>query len=123
MWKSPASYFGPYAVEAGGFAFALSQRFAHVWCDKWVVQLGLQLLDEGDFCCFQLVFRNGMLDGHGNVLVIFVVFGPPSDGQFCMHNLVVMYLLEFATAAGFPVLKVVLAASDVSEFRKILCRG
>ena len=55
--------------------------------------------------------------------MIVVVFGPPSDCQLCVHNLVLLDLLVFAIAAGLPVLQVVLAAANVPEFGELPVQG
>ena len=88
-----------------------------------MVELGLQLLYVCGFHCLQLFRGNGVLDGDGHKAMIVVVFGPPSDCQLCVHNLVLLCLLVFAIAAGFPVLQVALAAANVSEFGELPVQG
>ena len=63
-----------------------------------MVELGLQLLYVCGFHCLQLFWGNGVLYGNGHKAMIVVVFGPPSDCQLCVHNLVLLYLLVFAIA-------------------------
>ena len=84
-----------------------------------MVEFGLQLLYVCGFHCLQLFCSNGALDGDGHKAVIVVAFGPPSDCQLCVRNLVLLYLLVFAIPAGFPVLQVMLAAANVSEFGEL----
>ena len=69
-----------------------------------MVEFGLQLLYVCGFHCLQLFWGNGVLYGNGHKAMIVVVFGPPSDCQLCVHNLVLLDLLVFAIAAGLPVL-------------------
>ena len=122
-WQPLAPDFGPNASESSCFAAPLfvneAQRFAHVGRDMRMVELGLQLLYVCGFHCLQLFRGNGVLDGDGHKAVVVVVFGPPSDCQLCMHNLVFLYLLVFAIAAGFPALQVMLAAANLSEFGEL----
>ena len=60
-----------------------------------------------------------MLDGDRNEAVVIVVLGPPSNCQLCVRNFVLLYLLVFAVAAGFPVPQIVLAASNVLKFGEL----
>ena len=80
-----------------------------------MIELGLQLLNVCCFHRFQLFLRDGVLYSDGYKLMVVVVFDPPSDCQLCVRNFVLLNLLVLSIATGFPVLQVVLAASNVPE--------
>ena len=118
--KHFAPDFCAYAPKSRCFALALSvqkaQGSAHAGGNVRVIELGLQLLYVSSFRRFQVLLCYGVLDGDGKEAMVIVVLGPPSDCQLCVHNFVLLYLLVFAVAAGFPAPQIVLAASNVLKF-------
>ena len=82
----------------------------HVFVNVEVIESGLQLLNVCGFSGFKAMWWDGMFNGDRDVLVVIVVFLPPSERQLCLYNGLSINLCEFTFAAGLTVREVIVTA-------------